>query len=190
MALRFRGAFLLSCFPIFTNNCHRLRFKFNGIILAVLFYEVQGTAKPPIMINEGPIVVVDDDEDDQELMQLAIKDLEISNSLIFFTKTADAFEYLRTTRDKPLVIFSDVNLPGQSGVEFKRQIDDQPELREKSIPFVFFSTYIERKTVDIAYKELTIQGYFKKNNSYQEFKNTVKLIIDYWCICQHPNSFT
>ena len=142
------------------------------------------------MIKDGPIVVIDDDEDDHEIMQLAVKDLGIVNKLIFFTRTADAIEYLQTTEDKPLVIFSDVNLPGQSGVEFKRQIDDEPYLREKSIPFIFFTTFIDRRTVDIAYKELTIQGYFRKSSSFQEYKDTIKLAIDYWCICQHPNSFT
>lgn len=142
------------------------------------------------MVKDGPIVVIDDDEDDHEIMQLAVKDLGIVNKLIFFTRAADAFEYLQTTRDKPLVIFSDVNLPQQSGVEFKRQIDDEPYLREKSIPFIFFSTFIDRRTVDIAYKELTIQGYFRKSSSFQEYKETIKLVIDYWCICQHPNSFT
>ena len=142
------------------------------------------------MIKDGPIVMIDDDEDDYEIMQMAVKDLEIANKVIFFENTADAFEYLKTTEDKPLVIFSDVNLPHQSGVDFKRQIDDVPYLREKSIPFIFFSTYIDRRTVDIAYKELTIQGYFQKSSSFQEFKNTIKLIVDYWCVCQHPNSFT
>ena len=142
------------------------------------------------MIKDGPIVVIDDDEDDHEIMQLAVKDLGIMNKLIFFTRTTDAFEYLQTTTDKPLVIFSDVNLPGQTGVEFKRQIDDDPYLREKSIPFVFFSTFIDRRSVDIAYRELTIQGYFRKSSSFQEYKNTIQQVIDYWCICQHPNSFT
>ena len=141
------------------------------------------------MTNDAPIIVIEDDADDQEIMQLAIKDIGISNRLIFFERGKDAFEYLKATGDKPLVIFSDVNLPLQSGVELKRQIDEEPFLREKSIPFVFFTTFIEQRSVDIAYKELTIQGYFRKSSNYQEFKNTVKLIIDYWCICMHPNSF-
>jgi CheY-like chemotaxis protein len=140
------------------------------------------------MSQTGPIIVIDDDKDDQEILQDVITDLGIVNRLIFFDKGPDAFNYLKTTPDKPLVILSDLNLPLQGGVEFKRQIDDDPQLRQKSIPFVFFSTHIDRKIVDIAYKELTIQGFFQKSNNYEELKSIIKLIIEYWKICKHPNS--
>ncbi len=141
------------------------------------------------MSQTGPIIVIDDDKDDQEILQDAVNDLGIVNQVIFFDKSTDAFRYLKETTDKPLVIFSDVNLPQQGGVEFKRQIDGDPQLRQKSIPFVFFSTYIDRNIVDIAYKELTIQGFFQKSGNYEELKNIIKLIIEYWKICKHPNSF-
>ncbi len=140
------------------------------------------------MINSGPIIVIDDDKDDQELLQGAVEELQFTNKIIFFENGPDAYQYLKATTDKPLIIFSDLNLPRQSGLDFKRQIDNDPYLREKSIPFVFFSTYIDRKTVDIAYKELTIQGLFQKSGTYEEMKNTLKLIIEYWKICRHPNS--
>jgi response regulator RpfG family c-di-GMP phosphodiesterase len=140
------------------------------------------------MAQSGPIIVIDDDPDDQEILQEVIADLRITNKLIFFKKSSDAFHYLKTTTDKPLVIFSDINLPEQSGVDFKRHIDEDHQLREKSIPFVFFSTHVDKKIVDIAYKELTIQGFFQKSGNYEELKNIVRLVIDYWKVCKHPNS--
>lgn len=140
------------------------------------------------MTHHGPIIMIDDDKDDQEIMQDVVNDLEIHNKLLFFDKGADAFDYLKTTTEQPIVILSDINLPQQSGVEFKRHIDNDPQLREKSIPFIFFSTYIDKRVVDIAYKELTIQGFFQKSGNYLELKNTIKLIIEYWKICKHPNS--
>lgn len=140
------------------------------------------------MAQNGPIIVIDDDHDDQEIMQEAIRDLDIPNKLIFFDRPGEAFLYLKTTRDKPLIIFSDINLPEQNGVELKRRIDHDHQLRQKSIPFVFYSTYVDRKVVDTAYNELNIQGFFLKNGNYEEVKNTLKLIIDYWKICKHPNT--
>jgi len=140
------------------------------------------------MTHHGPIIVIDDDKDDQEILQDVINDLEIHNKLIFFDRGAEAFDYLKTATEQPLVILSDVNLPQQSGVEFKRHLDNDPDLRRKSIPFIFFSTYIDKKVVDIAYRELTIQGFFQKSGAYEELKNTVKQIVDYWKICKHPNS--
>lgn len=140
------------------------------------------------MNHEGPIVIIDDDQDDQDILVDVANELNLPNKLQFFGNTHEAFAYLKNTSDKPLVIISDINLPQESGVELKRRIDEDYQLREKSIPFIFFSTFIEKRIVDIAYKELTIQGFFKKSNHYKEIRDTFKMIVDYWSICKHPNS--
>jgi CheY-like chemotaxis protein len=46
---------------------------------------------------------------------------------------------------QPFVIISDINLPESSGMECKQQIDNDENLRLKSIPFVFLSTSISKK---------------------------------------------
>ena len=140
------------------------------------------------MSKIGAIVIVEDDPDDQEVLTEALKELGIENNLVFFEKTFDAFDFLKTTTQQPFIILSDVNLPGQNGVEFKRSIDLDPQLRSKSIPFIFYSTSAEKHAVDIAFRELTVQGFFLKSPFYSELKNNLKLIIDYWKISKHPNS--
>lgn len=136
----------------------------------------------------GPVVVIDDDHDDQELMQDAFIEIGFTNQLVFFDTPGHAIEYLKTTTDSPFVILSDVNLPQQNGIEFKREIDSTPYLREKSIPFIFLSTFVDKRVVEMAYHELTIQGFFRKSSNYEELKKIVNLIMEYWKICQHPNS--
>ena len=138
------------------------------------------------MSRAGPILIIEDDQDDQEILREAFTELGVRNKLLFFDKTKQAFDFLKTTSEKPFLILSDVNLPQQTGVEFKREVDSDPQLRKKSIPFVFFSTSIEKHAVDTAYKELTIQGFFQKSNNYQELKNVLSLIVEYWKVCQHP----
>ncbi len=145
-------------------------------------------AKKMRMEKVGPIILVDDDIDDRQLMKDALEELGIANKLVQFDLCAEAFDYLKSTSAKPLIIFCDVNLPQQSGIEFKRQVDDDEGLREKSIPFVLFSTAVEKRVVDIAYKELTVQGFFQKPVSFQKLKDTIGLIIAYWALCVHPNS--
>lgn len=135
-----------------------------------------------------PIILIEDDPDDKELLEMALQDLGISNPLIWFTNCADAFEHMRTTSQLPFLILSDVNLPGMSGIEFKKKIDAHPELHRKCIPFVLYSTSVDKKTVEEAYTQMTVQGFFKKNNGYEEIKNTIRVIYDYWKICRHPNS--
>src|SRR4051812_42408906 len=109
------------------------------------------------MSQSGPIILVDDDVEDEELIREVLHEMGIKNKLIHFDKCVTAFEYLKSTLDGPFIILSDINLPVQSGIEFKRQIDADPQLRAKSIPFVFLSTSIDKKAVDVAYKEMTVQ---------------------------------
>ncbi len=139
-------------------------------------------------MKSGPIILVDDDIDDKAIFEDALRELGIENKLVWFDTTKAAFEYLKTTEEQPFVIISDVNMPVHSGIEFKRKIDMDPQLRDKAIPFIFYSTSVNKETVTQAYKELTVQGFFQKKNDYQEIVENIKLIIDYWGTCKHPNS--
>lgn len=140
------------------------------------------------MAKPGPIIVVEDDPDDKDILEDVLKDLNIPNKLIWFTNGPAAFHHLKTTSEQPLIILSDVNLPIQSGIEFKRQVDSDSELRQKSIPFVFFSTSIDQLAVNEAYTKTTVQGFFQKPGNYDQIKNVIKVIVEYWKICRHPNS--
>jgi CheY-like chemotaxis protein len=140
------------------------------------------------MAKAGPVIVVEDDLDDQAILDDILKELKVPNKLIWFTRSSDAFKYLKTTAEQPFIIFSDVNLPGQNGIEFKRQIDNDPELRQKSIPFIFFSTSVNKTAVTEAFTQMTVQGFFKKSDKYEEIKRIVRLVLDYWYLCKHPNS--
>lgn len=140
------------------------------------------------MAQTGPIILVDDDPEDEELLREVLHNLGIQNKLINFAVCSKAFDYLKKMTDNPFLIISDINLPIQNGIEFKRQIDEDPQLRAKSIPFVFLSTSVDEKTVNVAYKEMTVQGFFQKPVSFTEFTILIKLMIDYWKLCRHPNA--
>lgn len=140
------------------------------------------------MPQSGPIIIVEDDYDDQEIIQDILNEIGITNKLIFFDRCSNAFQYLKSTGELPFIIISDVNLPEQSGVEFKRQIDADAQLRADSIPFIFLSTSTDKKSVDTAFKEMTVQGFFQKKSNYQELKSVIQLIVSYWKECRQPNS--
>jgi CheY-like chemotaxis protein len=140
------------------------------------------------MAKLGPIIIVEDDQDDQELIKSALKNAGIQNKIIFFENGGEAFHYLCTTIEQPFIILSDVNMPKMNGVEFKRKIDEDKKLREKSIPFVFFTTSVEKSTVTETYTQMTVQGFFQKSYSMDELNSTIKLIMDYWKVCKHPHS--
>ena len=141
------------------------------------------------MISNGPIVLIEDDTDDAFTMQEALKDLDIGNELVYFPNTILAMKFLSETKEQPFLIICDVNMPFQNGLDFKRQIDDHPELKKKCIPFIFYSTSASYQDVSKAFLQMSIQGFFKKANSYSEILDDITAIIKYWKKSKHPNCF-
>lgn len=135
----------------------------------------------------GPIVMIEDDPDDQNTFLIVLEQLGIKNKVNFFETAAAAWNYLRDTSDQPFVIFCDVRLPGENGLEFKKKIDEHPPLKEKSIPFIFYSTSVDKESVAIAFKDITVQGFFKKEKGLVEIQHALKVIFDYWTLSRHPN---
>jgi len=140
------------------------------------------------MSKRGPIVIVEDDEDDKDIFASILKELNITNKLVWFTRSDEAFKYLKTTEEQPYIIYSDINLPRESGIEFKKRIDDDKQLRRKSIPFVFYSTSVNQDAVNEAYTKITVQGFFQKGHDFNEMKQQIQLIHNYWTTCKHPNT--
>ena len=139
------------------------------------------------MARNGPVIIIEDDVDDEDILKEVLHELGVDNKVICFKFCADAWHYFQTTPDKPLVIFCDINLPKKSGLSFKQQIDEDEYLRKKSIPFIFYSTTASQQTINEAYTKMTVQGFFTKGDNYKDIKKLVKIILDYWLNCKHPN---
>ncbi|HEX8268663.1 MAG TPA: response regulator [Flavobacterium sp.] len=139
------------------------------------------------MSKSGVIIAVDDDQDDKDLLVMLIRDCGYSHMVRWFNNTFDAFDHMKNTDEIMSIIFCDVNMPKRNGLEFKKAIDKDPVLRKKSIPFIFFSTAANQHDVDVAYSEMTCQGFFKKSHCYDENKRNIGLIMEYWTACAHPN---
>ena len=140
------------------------------------------------MSKSGPIIIIEDDADDKEIFESIVRDLNINNEIVWFIEAKSAFSFLKTTNKKVFLIFCDINLPGKNGIEFKRDIDNDPELRKKGIPFVFLSTQANQNDINEAYLKMTVQGFFKKGNNYNEMKAMLKNIFEYWKNSLHPNT--
>ena len=138
------------------------------------------------MSLKGPIILVEDDEDDQYLINKILEELKVPNVLHLHQNGLEALNYLKTTQEKPLLILCDVNMPIMNGLELRKEIEDNPYLKQKAIPFIFLSTSGDIGIVREAYKG-TIQGFYKKESNYSLYKNNVEVIIRYWQSCLHPN---
>ena len=138
------------------------------------------------MNKSGPIVIIEDDTDDQDVLAEIFKELNYSNKLIFFSDSALALEYLTDTEIEPFLVLSDINMPKLNGMELREKIHNNEDLRMKSIPYLFFSTRAEQQHVIDAYSR-SIQGFFIKPNSYDRLKEIMVKIVEYWKECESPN---
>jgi CheY-like chemotaxis protein len=137
--------------------------------------------------KNDPILVVEDDPDDQHLLRQICKRLGVRNELIFCENGIQALEYLRTTSNKTFVILCDINMPLMDGLELKDKINQDVNLRQKNIPFIVLSTAATTSQVNRAYN-LNVQGFFSKGTSFIEFEKDLGIILQYWTRCKAFNS--
>jgi|SRR5688572_17632665 len=138
------------------------------------------------MNKTGPIIIIEDDHDDQEILTEVFSELNYPNEIIFFGDGEEALNFLITTATEPFIIFSDINMPKLNGVELREKVHNNEDLRLKSIPYLFFTTTAEQKHVIDAYSK-SIQGFFTKPSNFDKLKSTVKTIVEYWQECISPN---
>jgi CheY-like chemotaxis protein len=138
------------------------------------------------MNKRGPIIIIEDDTDDQTILAEIFVELNYSNELIFFSDSVKALEYLTDTDIEPFLVLSDINMPKLSGMELREKIHNNEDLRLKSIPYLFFSTSAEQRHVIDAYSR-SIQGFFVKPSDYKKLKTLIIKIVEYWQECESPH---
>ena len=138
------------------------------------------------MNKTGPIVIIEDDIDDQDILIDIFKELNYDNKPIFFTDSLLALEYLTDTDIEPFLVLSDINMPKLNGMELREKVHNNEDLRLKSIPYLFFSTSAEQRHVIDAYSR-SIQGFFVKPSNYDKLKMVIVKIVEYWQECESPN---
>lgn len=138
------------------------------------------------MNKRGPIIIIEDDIDDQDILKDIFKELQYDNKVIFFGDSVKALEFLTDTDIEPFLVLSDINMPKLNGMELREKVHNNEDLRLKSIPYLFFSTSAEQKHVIDAYSR-SIQGFFVKPNNYERLKEVIRKIVEYWQECESPN---
>lgn len=139
------------------------------------------------MAKVGPIILVEDDTDDQELIAEIINADPGGNPLRIFPNGKEAFEYLQTASDRPFLIICDVNMPVMNGLELRQLMHENQNPRNKDIPFIFLTTTEDKRIVDKAY-ELSVQGFFAKPHDFHELKNILECTLEYWRFCLYPGN--
>lgn len=137
-------------------------------------------------MNSNPIIIIDDDDEDLELITQAFEELKVENEIMIFNDGDEFLDFIKTTDQRTFFILCDINMSKISGLELKQRIYSDERLRLKCVPFIFMSTAGGSASIMRAYS-FGVQGYFIKPNSFDEFKELLHNIMAYWNYSQHPN---
>lgn len=140
------------------------------------------------MNKTGPIIVIEDDADDQHILEKIFLKLGYENKIVYFADGNKALEYLNQTDVQPFLILSDVNMPRINGFELRSKVFTNEQLQTKCIPYLFFTTSADKKSVVDAYA-LSVQGFFIKPDTINALENTIRKIVEYWQDCIAPSQY-
>lgn len=133
----------------------------------------------------NPILIVDDDLEDLDLIKEVIDHLNIERAIHYFKSGVELENFLQTSSMAPFFVICDVNLPDEDGFAIKKRISLNKELKYKAVPFIFWSTDASEKQIQYAY-DLPAQGFFFKPSNFKELCETFETIMNYWEKSQHP----
>ena len=136
---------------------------------------------------EGKIILVDDEKYEFKFLELALQRKNWNVKVEYYSSPKMALAHMRITREKIFLVICDMDMPEMGGLDFKKTIDNDKNLRQKAIPFIFLSKTAGKEEIAEAY-EYRVQGYFKKPMTVEEQAIMLDIIIKYWIICMHPNA--
>ena len=140
------------------------------------------------MNKNGPIIVIEDDLEDQEILVEIFQKLGYENKVIYFVVGNVARVDLNQSEVQPFLILSDINMPRMNGFELRNKVFTNKQLQLKCIPYLFFTSGANRASVIDAYA-MSVQGFFLKPSSMTGLENSIKKIIEYWKECIAPSQY-
>ena len=132
------------------------------------------------------ILLVEDDDVDVQGIQRALRKHKIANPMEVVHDGVEALEFLRSADHddlRPYLILLDINMPRMNGIEFLREVRNDPQLRD-SIVFVLTTSRADEDRFD-AY-HLNVAGYIVKADAGSGFINAVDMLDRYWKVVDFP----
>ncbi|ATE59975.1 response regulator [Thauera sinica] len=133
------------------------------------------------MSNNRPILIIEDNPDDEALTLRAFGKHGIRNPMVVAHDGIEALEYLFGAGSQPAVlpavVLLDLKLPRMDGLEVLRRI--RADERTALLPVVVLTTSREDLDVQQAYR-LGANSYIRKPVDYERFLQAINLIGQYW----------
>lgn len=138
-----------------------------------------------------PILIVEDNPDDELLLLRALKKNNIANPIVVARDGVEALDYLlgrgqfegRNPTDTPSLILLDLKLPKVDGFEVLRTIRGDRRLRY--IPVVILTSSNQDRDVIDGY-DLGANSYVRKPVDFEEFVDATGKLGLYWLLVNQP----
>jgi two-component system response regulator len=131
----------------------------------------------------GPILLVEDTEDDIELTRRALKKNRLTNPLIIARDGQEALDYLLGDGELPAIILLDLQLPKIGGLDVLRRLKAEP--RTRLIPIIILTSSREERDVVEGYSN-GANSYIRKPVDFSQFTEAVRQLGLYWLILNEP----
>ncbi|TLY16514.1 MAG: response regulator [Nitrospirae bacterium] len=142
-------------------------------------------------MNRNPILLVEDNPDDQTLILRALKKNNILNEVVLVRDGVEALDYLFSTgahqgRDPdlmPQVVLLDIKLPKLDGLEVLKRI--RADERTKRLPVVILTSSREQQDLTASY-DSGVNSYIQKPVDFNQFSDAVRKLGLYWILLNIP----
>ncbi|MBS7231645.1 response regulator [Flavobacterium psychroterrae] len=131
------------------------------------------------MNRKGPIVIIENKQEDRKLFIEVFAELNYTNQIIYFNTAETACNYMIRHEIKPFLVFSDIVLLNVMNYKVMEVNPDNGVGTLFNCPYLFFTTLFEQSFVIDPYS-LPTHSYFVKPFNYTKFKEVIKTVIDYW----------
>lgn len=142
-------------------------------------------------MGEKPLHIlhIEDDNVDKMVVERVIKKLGIVSSLSHASNGEEGLEMLRGTGDKskldpfPQIILLDINMPRMNGLEFLKELRNDPALKYLCV-YVMTTSNDEQDLTDA--HNYNVAGYILKPVDITQFESTFRILSSFWQLCEFP----
>ena len=142
------------------------------------------------------IVIADDDADDRQMTEEALREARLANDLHFVEDGVELIAFLTRTGEyesekdapRPGIVLLDLNMPRMDGREALEVIKADPELRR--IPVVVLTTSKAEEDIYRSY-DLGVSGYITKPVTFDALVKAMTDLGRYWfALVELPDQIT
>lgn len=131
------------------------------------------------MVLPRPILLVEDNPDDEQLTLRALKRSKVTNPIIIARDGAEALEVLFAANPLPSLILLDLKLPKIDGLEVLQRI--RSDQRMELLPVVILTSSSEQRDIIESY-QLKANSYVRKPVDFEQFTDAVSQLGLYWLL--------